>query len=178
MKHFRLVADWLQVRTEVIQVEYQPSRDENRHMVSGTNLVAMADWYNSLSYKTRNGERPFHNTQIEMAASKTEITRRFFTFRSVQRVYTTLTGDRANISDARETKCSKHSTLQQSRRRCLCFCQLLLRTNSTRHSSSWEVRKPSASQEMPCMLRNLTVLHHIHKRRPLVPLLGTHKVRM
>ena len=44
-----------------------------------------------------------------MAASKTEITCLFVTFRSVQRVYTTLTGDRANILDAREMKCSKHS---------------------------------------------------------------------
>jgi len=58
--------------------------------------------------------------------------------------------------DARDMKCSKQSTLQQSRRCCLCICQLLLRTNSTKHSPSWEVRKPSAGQEIPRMLRNLS----------------------
>jgi len=39
-------------------------------------------------------------------------------------------------------------------------------------SPSWESNRFSASQEIPCILRNSNVHYHIHKNPPLVPILS------
>jgi len=52
------------------------------------------------------------------------------------------------------------------------FVSLYLLTYSMVQSPSWEANWFAASQEIPCISRNLKVYYRTHKRLPPVPILG------
>ena len=52
-----------------------------------------------------------------------------------------------------------------------CYMRIV-RTYSVQHSSSWEANQFSASQEIPRILWNPKVYHHVYKNQPPVPILS------